>query len=92
VSTTTSGGIKGVLTSPFPADFPVLVSIPVEGGSVSSYMNLEGRVLLSGVPAGTYTVTLDPGVDSAYAATIIENVVVVNGSITDVGSQTLVLK
>jgi hypothetical protein len=31
-------------------------------------------------------------VDSAYAATIIENVVVVNGSITDVGSQTLVLK
>jgi hypothetical protein len=52
VSTTTSGGIKGVLTSPFPADFPVLVSIPVEGGSVSSYMNLETGFLLSGVPAG----------------------------------------
>jgi hypothetical protein len=94
VSTTaTSGGIKGVITSPFPADFPVLVSIPVEGGTISSYMNLEtGGFLLSGVPAGTYTVTLDPGVDSAYAATIIENVVVVDGSITDVGSQTLVLK
>jgi hypothetical protein len=94
VSTTaTSGGIKGVITSPFPVDFPVLVSIPVEGGTISSYMNLEtGGFLLSGVPAGTYTVTLDPGVDSAYAATIIENVVVVDGSITDVGSQTLVLK
>jgi hypothetical protein len=94
VSTTaTSGGIKGVLTSPFPADFAVLVSMPVEGGTISSYMNLEtGGFLLSGVPAGTYTVTLDPGVDSAYAATIIENVVVVDGSITDVGSQTLVLK
>jgi hypothetical protein len=94
VSTTaTSGGIKGVLTSPFPADFAVLVSMPVEGGTISSYMNLEtGGFLLSGVPAGSYTVTLEPPVDSAYAATIIENVVVVNGSITDVGSQTLVLK
>jgi hypothetical protein len=94
VSTTaTSGGIKGVLTSPFPADFAVLVSMPVEGGTISSYMNLEtGGFLLSGVPAGSYTVTLEPPVDSAYAATIIENVIVVNGSITDVGSQTLVLK
>jgi hypothetical protein len=45
----------------------------------------NGRVPFSGVPAAR-TVTLDPGVDSAYAATIIENVV--NGSITDVGSQT----
>jgi hypothetical protein len=46
---------------PFPADFAVLVSIPVEGGTISSYMNLETGFLLSGVPAGTYTVTLDPG-------------------------------
>jgi hypothetical protein len=57
--------------SPFPADFAVLVSIPVEGGTISSYMNLETEVSLSGVPAGTYTVTLEPGVDSAYAATIL---------------------
>ncbi|MFT5648063.1 MAG: hypothetical protein ACI976_002759 [Aureispira sp.] len=90
-----TGGIKGKVVSPtpFPADFAVLVSIPVEGGIISSYMNLEtGEFLLSGVPAGKYTVTLDPGADSAYAARIIENTDVVNGSITNVGDQTFILK
>jgi hypothetical protein len=79
--------------SPFPVDFTVLVSVAVEGGVITTFMNLEtGVFLLNGVPAGTYTVTLDPGTTSIYAVKTIENVVVVNESITDVGSQTLVLK
>lgn len=90
-----TGGIEGmvIVPSPLPTDFAVLVSIPVEGGIISTFMNLEsGAFLLNGVPTGTYTVTLDPGATSAYAVKTIENVVVVNGSITNVGSQTLVLK
>jgi hypothetical protein len=90
-----TGGIEGMVISPspFPVDFTVLVSVAVEGGVVTTFMNLEtGAFLLNGVPAGTYTVTLDPGTTAVYAVKTIENVVVVNESITDVGSQTLVLK
>jgi hypothetical protein len=90
-----TGGIEGSISGdpPFPADVAVLVSIPVEGGTISSYMKLEtGEFLLSGVPAGTYTVTLEPGANSEYAAKTIEDVVVVNEVIKDVGNQTLVLK
>jgi hypothetical protein len=90
-----TGGIEGLISGdpPFPADFAVSVSIPVEGGTISSSMNLEtGEFLLSGVPAGTYTVTLEPGANSEYAAKTIEDVVVVNEVIKDVGNQTLVLK
>jgi hypothetical protein len=90
-----TGGIKGVVISPssFPADFVVLVSIPVEGGTISTFINLEtGAFVLSGVPAGKYTVTLDPGATSEYAVKTIEDVVVVNGVSTSVDDQTLVLK
>lgn len=90
-----TGSIEGkiISPSPFPTDFAVLVSIPVEGGTISTFMNLEtGAFLLNGVPSGTYTVTLDPGATSIYSVKTIENVVVVNGSATDVGDQTLVLK
>ncbi|MFV7235240.1 DUF4382 domain-containing protein [Flavobacterium sp. ZB4R12] len=90
-----TGGIKGKITSPspFPAGFAVSVSIPVEGGTIETAMNTDtGEFQLNGVPAGTYTVTLDPGATSLYAVKTIANVVVVNGAITDVGDQALVLK
>lgn len=90
-----TGSIKGriISPSPFPAGFAVVVSIPVEGGTISTFMNLEtGAFLLNGVPSGIYTLSLDPGLTSVYAIKTIENVVVVNGASTDVGDQTLVLK
>jgi hypothetical protein len=90
-----TGGIKGKITSPspFPAGFAVLASIPVEGGTIEAAMNaVTGEFQLNGVPSGTYVVTLDPGATSLYAVKTIANVVVVNGAITDVVNQTLVLK
>lgn len=90
-----TGGIKGKITTPFPfpAEFAVSVSIPLEGGTIETTMNTNtGEFQLNGVPSGTYTVTLDPGETSLYAVTTIENTVVVNGAITDVGNQDLVLK
>jgi hypothetical protein len=90
-----TGGIKGVVTSPspFPTGFAVSVSILVEGGTISTFMNeVTGSFQLNGVPAGAYTVVLDPGATSLYAEKIIENVVVVNGTITDIGNQIVILK
>ncbi|UQD55482.1 DUF4382 domain-containing protein [Flavobacterium sp. K5-23] len=90
-----TGGIKGVIISPspFPTDFVVLVSIPIEGGTITTFMKIEnGMFQLNGVPTGVYTVTLDPGATSIYATKTIENVVVINGAITDVGDQSFVLK
>jgi hypothetical protein len=95
-----TGGIKGKVVIGTPAakpGFAVSVSIPVEGGTIETAMNADtGEFLLAGVPPGTYTVTLTPDPNSTtpqlYAVKTIENVVVVNGVITDIGIQSLVLK
>lgn len=89
-----TGGIKGKITSPspFPVGFAVAVSVPVEGGIIMTNMNtVTGEFQLNGVPSGTYTVTLDPEITSLYAVKTIANVIVINGVITDVGNQSLVL-
>ncbi len=87
-----TGSIIGKIvtgTPPSTPEFAVAVSIPVEGGTIETTMNvLTGEFELNGVPAGTYTVTLTPELASGKEVKTIANVAVVNGQITDVGSVT----
>lgn len=92
VSTTaTSGVIKGTVT---PIGVSTSVSVVVGGVIIPTLVNATTGVFqLNGIPAGTYTVTLTPDPNSLYkVTTVVPDAVVVNGAITDVGSQALVLK
>lgn len=77
-----SGIIEGVVN---PFDFQVTASVMVGDEEVSTYIDDAGNFALFGIPAGTYTLTLTPDPESGYIPTIIENVEVVNGQITNVG-------
>lgn len=77
-----SGIIEGAVN---PFDFQVTASVMVGDEEVSTYIDDAGNFALFGVPAGTYTLTLTPDPESGYIPTIIENVEVVNGQITNVG-------
>ncbi len=84
-----SGKIQGTVN---PFDFQVLASVIVDGETISAYADEIGAFVLSGVPAGTYNVIFTPDAESAYTETTVENVVVVNGEITDIGIVELDLK
>lgn len=81
----TSGVIKGTI-SPVLTGYQVEVSVPVGDTTISAFADETGVFQLNGVPAGTYTVTLTPEGASGKAIKTIDNVVVVNGEITNVGS------
>jgi len=81
----TSGVIKGVL-NPVLEGYQVEVVVAVGTGTISTYTNDLGVFQLNGVPAGTYTVTLTPEIASGKAPIVINNVKIVNGEITNVGS------
>jgi hypothetical protein len=81
-----SGAIKGTVA---PANVQTLVSIPVGETTISAYTNEQGVFQLNGVPSGTYTITLTPDPASELAVKTIENVIVANGQITDLGNITL---
>ena len=87
-SVVNSGSISGMVTTT-PAGVSVLASVLVAGVPVSAYTNAEGKFQINGVPAGTYSVTLTPDATSGLAPLVVENVVVVNGQVTDIGSQSL---
>jgi hypothetical protein len=76
----TSGAIKGTI-SPF--TFQTLISVQVGDTTVSTYTNELGAFQLSGVPAGTYIVTITPDVTSGFLPITVPNVLVVNGQITN---------
>jgi len=78
-----SGIIEGAVT---PFDFQTVASVMVDGEEVSAYTDDTGVFMLYGVPAGTYTVTLTPDPTSGYAPTTVENVLVVNGQVTNIGT------
>ncbi|WP_035655083.1 DUF4382 domain-containing protein [Flavobacterium saliperosum] len=82
----TSGAIKGTI---LPITVQTLASVEVNGTLVSAYTNEQGVFQLNGIPSGTYTVTLTPDIASGLTVLVVENVVVVNGEITNMGSLTL---
>ena len=77
-----SGIIEGTVN---PFDFQVVASVTIGDEEISSYIDDAGNFALYGVPAGTYTLTLTPDPESGYIPTLVENVEVINGQITNVG-------
>ncbi|MCG2612296.1 DUF4382 domain-containing protein [Flavobacterium sp. SM15] len=82
----TSGAIKGTIS---PIDVQTLVAVQVNGTAVSAYTNEAGVFQLNGIPSGTYTVTVTPDPASGLAILTIDNVVVVNGEVTNLGNLVL---
>ncbi|MCR9181473.1 MAG: DUF4382 domain-containing protein [Flavobacteriaceae bacterium] len=81
-----SGSISGTV---LPLGIQVLVTASNEVNTISAYTNAEGNFVLHGVPEGTYTVTIEPELASGFEIMILEDVEVVNGQITALGSITL---
>lgn len=79
----TSGKIQGAVN---PFDFQVEASVMADGEPISAYADENGVFMLNGVPAGTYRVTITPSAESGYAGAIVDNVEVVNGEVTDIGT------
>jgi hypothetical protein len=87
-SVVNSGSISGMVTTT-PAGVQVLASVMVDNVAVSAYTDAEGKFRINGIPAGTYSVTLTPDPTSGLAPIIVDNVIVVNGQVTDIGTQSL---
>ncbi|KQB43259.1 Starch-binding domain-like protein [Flavobacterium daejeonense] len=85
-ATATSGVIKGKI-DPILEGYQVLASVQVgEADPITAYADETGMFQLNGVPAGTYTLTLTPDAASGKTPIVVENVMVENGEVTDVGS------
>jgi hypothetical protein len=84
----TSGKIQGAVN---PFDFQVEASVMVDGETVAAYADENGVFMLNGVPAGTYSVVITPSEASGYAGAVVDDVIVVNGEITDIGTVELEL-
>jgi hypothetical protein len=83
-----SGSISGMVTTT-PAGVQVLASVMVDNVVVSAYTDAEGKFRINGIPAGMYSVTLTPDPASGLAPKIVDGVIVVNGQVTDIGTQSL---
>ncbi|UOK43072.1 MULTISPECIES: DUF4382 domain-containing protein [Flavobacterium] len=83
---TMSGAIKGTVE---PIDVPTEASVMVNGVLVTANTNDLGVFQLNGIPSGTYTVTLTPDIASGHAVLVVDNVEVINGQITNMGTLTL---
>ncbi|PKB16838.1 DUF4382 domain-containing protein [Flavobacterium sp. 5] len=81
----TSGSIKGTI-SPVLVGYQIVASVEVGTTTVSAYANEEGVFQLDGLPVGIYMVTLTPDIASGVAVKTIPGVVVVNGTVTDIGN------
>ncbi|GGD81176.1 DUF4382 domain-containing protein [Planktosalinus lacus] len=78
-----SGSISGLV---LPLGVQSLVTASNNEGTVSAYTNAEGNFVLHGVSEGIYTVTIEPEFTSEFEIIVIENVEVVNGNVTSMGT------
>lgn len=76
-----SGSVKGHVNPP-----GVMASVTATSGSnsYSSMVNANGDFVIAGMPAGMYTITVNPA--APYNAAVVNNVVVTTGSSTNVGT------
>ncbi len=76
-----SGSVKGHINPP-----GVLANVVASSGSNSYYgvVNSNGDFIISGIPAGTYTITVNPA--APYNPAVVSNVVVTVGSSTNIGT------
>ena len=80
-----SGAIKGVVDSV--ESIPAVFAIVADDTVATTYADENGKFLLKGVPAGTYTVSFDP--KEGYQGFQKTDVSVTIGSVTDLGTVTL---
>jgi hypothetical protein len=78
-----SGTISGSIN---PVNIQTLISITVNDDIISTYTDENGNFLLVGLPEGTYDVTITPDLESEYPEIVIENVDVVIGQNTSLGT------
>ncbi len=78
-----SGSITGQV---LPVGFQTLVTASNGTDTISAYTATNGQFELYGVPDGTYTVTIEPEAASGFSIMVLENVVVVNGEVTVLGT------
>jgi len=76
----TSGSIAGIVT---PSTEPVLVQAQKADVTVSAYTNSEGKFQLHGLEPGTYIVTATPAEGLGLEATVINNIEVEQGVVTE---------
>ena len=83
-----SGSIAGNI---LPVGIQTLITASNGVDEISAYADITtGNFVLSGVPSGLYTVTVAPDVSAGYQVSVLENITVVNGSITALGSIALI--
>src|SRR5690554_5908812 len=81
-TTAKSGAISGKV---FPADILTMVTAVDGDTEVSSYTNQSGNFLLSAVPEGVYTITIQADINLGISPIIIEEVTVARGEVTSIG-------
>ncbi|HLW31183.1 MAG TPA: DUF4382 domain-containing protein [Aequorivita sp.] len=77
-----SGAISGRVLPPGMLTMVTAANGPIE---ISTYTNLEGDFLLSAVPDGVYTVTIQADLGLGIPPLLIDNIKVVQGEITTMG-------
>lgn len=84
IETALSGSIKGKISQP-----GVLTTITATSGSMSysTVANVNGEFIISGLPPGTYTLTINPL--APFNASTVNNVTVTVGATTNVGVITI---
>ncbi|HLS12500.1 MAG TPA: DUF4382 domain-containing protein [Flavobacteriaceae bacterium] len=88
ITTAESGAISGNI---IPNDVLTMVTAINDNAEVSTYTNSDGEFLLSGVPDGNYTVTIQPDVALEIPPTVFNNVTVIKGEVTALGEINLQL-
>jgi hypothetical protein len=83
-----SGSIAGNV---LPIGIPTLITAYDSTEEISAYADIAtGNFVLSGVPNGLYTVTVAADASAGLQVTVLENIAVINGSITALGTIILI--
>ena len=90
IRVTSAEAVSGSITGTVPASLgQVMASVTSNSVTISSYTNDQGVFYLHGLPNGTYTVTLTADPSLGITPLVVENVVVTNGEVTNMGNISL---